>query len=72
MRYAFRALLAALSETPPDDRERARSQALADAVFTLEAVRDLGRASPGHGLTISLPPCAGTCRRATCRPSLTC
>lgn len=39
MRYAFRALLAALSETPPDDRERARSQALADAVFTLEAVR---------------------------------
>ena len=39
MRHAFRALLAALSETPPDDRERARSQALADAVFTLEAVR---------------------------------
>ena len=40
MRHAFRALLAALSETPPGDRERARSQALADAVFTLEAVRD--------------------------------
>ena len=39
MRYTFRAFLAALSESPPDDREEARSQALADAVFTLEAVR---------------------------------
>ena len=38
----FRAFLMALSETPPDDgRELARNQALADAVFTLEAVREL-------------------------------
>ena len=40
MRYTFRAFLAALSESPPDEREEARSQALADAVFKLEEVRD--------------------------------
>jgi hypothetical protein len=37
----FRAFLAALSETPPDDgRELARNQALAGAVFTCEAIRE--------------------------------
>ena len=70
MRYTFRAFLAALSESPPDDREEARSQALADAVFTLEAVRTWAE----HHRDMDPPPCRGSGRRAaaTCMLSLTC
>ena len=69
MRYTFRAFLAALSESPPGDREEARGQALADAVFKLEEVRT----GPSTCATLEAhPPRGGKRSRAICMLSLTC